>query len=210
MNKDQVKEHIVQESIKLFLKYGLKSVTMDDIAKHLSMSKKTIYLHFDDKEDIIIQATSRVFEEEMHVMGEIESKAENAVEHLYQQTLFLRERIRNTSVIALHDMKKYYQKAWTKYMCFKHEGIYNSVVRNLKRGISEGLFRKDINPDILAKFRIAQIELSFEEDVFDSNSFTLVEIHEQLFQHFSYGILSEEGLKLFKTYKQKNQLHETV
>jgi len=210
MNKDQIKEHIVVESIKLFLKYGLKSVTMDDIAKNLSMSKKTIYQHFDDKEDIIIQATSRVFEEEMQMMAEIESKAENAVEHLYQQTIFLRERIRNTSAIALHDMKKYYQNAWKKYVCFKQDGIYDSVVRNLNRGISEGLFRKDINPEILAKFRIAQIELSFEEGFFENKTFSLVEIHEQLFEHFSFGILSEEGLKLFKTYKQKNPLHETV
>jgi len=83
-------------------------------------------------------------------------------------------------------------------------------VRNLNRGISEGLFRKDINPEILAKFRIAQIELSFEEGFFENKTFSLVEIHEQLFEHFSFGILSEEGLKLFKTYKQKNPLHETV
>jgi len=210
MSKDLVKENIIAESIHLFLKNGLRSVTMDDIARHLGISKKTIYQHFKDKEEIIIQSTAAVFEAETKMMEEIEKVSENAVEHLYKQTIWLRERIKNTSTTALYDMKKYYHNAWVKYKCYKHDVVYNSVIRNLKRGIKEGLFRSDINPEILAQFRIGQIELSFEKDLFPGNKFTLVEIHEQLFEHFTYGILSEKGLDLFKTYKQKNHIHETV
>jgi AcrR family transcriptional regulator len=210
MSKNVVKENIISEAIHLFMKYGLRSVTMDDIAKHLAISKKTIYQHFKDKEEIIIQSSSVVFDIENKMMEEIENEAENAVEELYNLTLCLRERIKNTSTTALYDMKKYYQKAWIKYKNFKHDVIYNSVIKNLNRGMEEGLFRSDINPEVLAQLRIGEIELSFDKDFFQKDKFSLVEIHEQLFEHFTYGILSEKGLKLFETYKQKNNINEAI
>lgn len=203
MKKDAVKENIILEAINLFMMNGLRSVTMDDIARHLGISKKTIYLHFKDKEEIIIQSTTVVFDLEKKMMEDIENDSENAVEELYKLTLCLRERIKNTNTTALYDMKKYYLNAWIKYKNFKREVIYNSVIKNLKRGIEEGLFRSDINPEILAQLRIEEIELSFNKDFFPEDQFSLVEIHEQLFEHFTYGILSEKGFKLFETYKQK-------
>jgi len=210
MSKDLTKEKIISESIHLFMTYGLRSVTMDDIAKHLSMSKKTIYQHFNDKEDIVIQATNEVFKAENKLMCEIEDGAENAVEQLYKLTIKLRETIKNTSTTALYDMKKYYPRAWEKYKDYKHNVIYNSVIDNLKRGIREGLFRENINPEILAQLRIGEIELSFNKEFFPEDEFSLVEIHDQLFEHFTYGILSKEGVKLFETYKQKNNINEAT
>ena len=210
MSKDLIKEKIIAESIDLFMTYGLKSVTMDDIAKHLGMSKKTIYQHFKDKEDIIIQATNEVFNAENRMMCAIEDEAENAVEQLYKLTIQLRETIKSTSTTALYDMKKYYPRAWEKYKDYKHNVIYNSVIDNLKRGIKEGLFRSNINPEILAQLRIGEIELSFDKEFFPKDEFSLVEIHDQLFEHFTFGILSEEGIRLFETYKQKNNIHETI
>lgn len=210
MNSTSIKDKIIAESINLFMNYGLRSVTMDDIAKHLGISKKTIYLHFKDKEDIIIQTTSKFFDSEHKKMDEIENLSENAVEHLYKLTFWLRERIKNTNTNAIYDMKKYYRLAWEKYKDYKHNVIYNSVIKNLKRGMKEGLFRNDINPEVLSQLRIGQIELSFNKEIFPEDKFTLVEIHEQLFDHFTYGILSKKGLDLFETYKQKNNINETV
>ena len=210
MNSTLIKDKIITESLGLFMNYGLRSVTMDDIAKHLGISKKTIYLHFKDKEEIIMQSTSMYFDSEHKKMDEIEKMADNAVEHLYKLTFWLRERIKNTNTNALYDMKKYYKKAWEKYKDYKHNVIYNSVINNLKRGIKEGLFRDDINPEVLSQLRIGQIELSFNKEIFPEDKFTLVEIHEQLFEHFTYGILSKKGLDLFETYKQKNNINETV
>jgi len=205
MGNNSVKEKIISESIDLFMNYGVRSVTMDEIAKHLGISKKTIYQHFKDKEEIIIQSTALYFEKEHEVMDEIENGAENAVEHLFNLTICLRDRIKNTNTSVFFDLKKYYQKAFEKYKSYKHDVIFNSVLKNLRRGIEEGLFRSDINPEILAYLRIGEIELSFNKEYFPEDKFTLVEIHEQLFDHFTYGILSEKGFKLFETYKQKEK-----
>ena len=206
MGNNSVKEKILTESIDLFMNYGVRSVTMDEIAKHLGISKKTIYQHFKDKEEIIIQTTALYFDKEHKVMDEIENGAENAVEHLYNLTICLRDRIKNTNTSVLFDLKKYYQKAFEKYKRYKHDVIFNSVLKNLKRGIEEGLFRSDINPEILAHLRIGEIEMSFNKEYFPEDKFSLVDIHEQLFEHFTYGILSEKGFQLFKTYKQKESI----
>ncbi|MCK5101198.1 MAG: TetR/AcrR family transcriptional regulator, partial [Cyclobacteriaceae bacterium] len=112
MRNDSVKEKIIEESIVLFMKYGVRSVTMDDVAKHLGISKKTIYLHFKDKEEIILLSTSVYFEKEQRDMEEIENGTENAVEHLYNLSVCLRDRLRNINSSVLFDLKKYYKSAW--------------------------------------------------------------------------------------------------
>ena len=203
MENDLIKEKIISESIELFMKYGLRSVTMDDIAKHLGISKKTIYQHFKDKEEIILLSTSIYFEKEQKDMEEIENGTENAVEHLYNLSVCLRERLRNINSSILYDLKKYYKSAWDNYKNHKHNVIFNSVFNNLKRGMAEGLFRSDINPEILAYLRIGEIELTFNQGYFPEEKFTVVEIQEQIFEHFTHGILSEKGFKLLETYKQK-------
>jgi AcrR family transcriptional regulator len=203
MGNEGIKEKIISESIELFMSYGLRSVTMDDIAKHLGISKKTIYQHFKDKEEIIFLATAMHFEKEHKSMKEIASGTENAVEELYNITICLREKTKKTNSSVLFDLKKYYKRAWDNYQKYKHDSIFNSVLNNLKRGIVEGLFRSDVNPEILAYLRIAQIELTFNKEYFPEEKFTLNEIHEQVFEHYTHGILSEKGLKLLETYKQK-------
>ena len=202
METDKIKENIITEAIGLFMNYGVKSVTMDDIARHLGVSKKTIYQLFRDKEDIIMQTTEYYFRHEMQVMEDIADNAENAVDHLYKLTVCLREGMGKTSMATLYDLKKYYVKAWNQYKAFKHDVIYKSVLKNMQRGMDEGLFRLDINPEILAHLRIGEIELSFNREFFPDDKYSIVEIHQQLFDHFTYGILSEKGLKLFETYKQ--------
>jgi len=106
MEVNSIKDKIISESIELFLKYGVKSVTMDDIAKHLGMSKKTIYQHFKDKEEMIIQATDQYFKTEHERMEGIEEGAENAVEALYNLTVCLREQLKNTKNNVIYDLEQ--------------------------------------------------------------------------------------------------------
>jgi len=203
MEKEQIKEKIISESIGLFMQYGMKSVTMDDIARHMGISKKTIYLNFKDKEEIILCATERYLESEMKVMESLHSTSENAVEHLYKITVCLRDRMKNTNSSVLYDLKKYYSAAWEKFVTYKHEVIFKLVLSTLKEGIDEGWFRNDINAEIMAYLRLGEIDLSFNREYFPDERFSIAEIHEQLFEHFTYGILSHKGLHLYESYKQK-------
>lgn len=205
MEKSKVKEKIILESIELFMRYSLKSVTMDDIAKNLGISKKTIYLHFKDKEEIIYLTTSMYFEKEKIEMDEMKKDSNNALEHLFNISIWLQERLRNINRSILFDLKKYYKRAWENYKRHKQEVIFDCVRNNLKLGIEEGLYRSSINPEILSYLRIGVIELTFDKGNFPEDKFTISEINEQIFDHFTHGILSAKGIKQLETYKKLNK-----
>lgn len=202
MSSHSVKTEILTEAVELFMRYGIKSVTMDDIARHLSISKKTIYQFFKDKEEIIMLSTKEHIEQESKDFEEIENSSSNAIEHLYKISLCMRERIRDLNPSLLYDLHKYYKKAWTLYQSFKDEVVYNSLIKLMNQGVQEGYFRSDINPGILAILRIEEIQMSFNTEIFHKNKYELKEIHAQMFDHFIYGILTPKGLSLLNTYKQ--------
>lgn len=203
----EVKEEIINRSIVLFMRYGIKSVTMDDIARELGISKKTIYQHFSDKDDIINIATKRHIDMECEKMLEIGKTANNAVEHLHLISLRMRETFKNMNSAVLYDLKKYHKNAWNIFLDFKTNLIFNEVVNTLNSGIEEGYFRKEIDAGILATLRVAEIQMSFDQDYFSHEEYSLMEIQSHLLDHFIHGILTPKGLELFNTYK--NQLiHE--
>jgi AcrR family transcriptional regulator len=185
------------------MEYGVRSVTMDDIARHLAMSKKTIYLHFKDKKQIIVVATREHFAKEQALLTSIEEQSENAFEALFSMTMCIRQQVKTLKSNLLFDLKKYYPEAWEIYMGFKQDVIYNSMIKNMKRGIAEGLYRSDIDPVILAHLRFGEVELAFNPDYFPSDQFNFMEVHQQMFEHFAYGLLTKQGLKLFDAYKKK-------
>jgi len=205
--EEEVKNLITQKSIELFLRYGIKRVTMDDIANNLGISKKTIYQHFKDKEEIISIATQRHMEYECNVMLGVSKKASNAVEHLFLISKCMRESFGYINSSILYDLKKYYKRAWEVYQKFENDVIYNEIENTLKKGIEEGYFREEIDVNILSKLRLYQIQMSFDQEFFSEKEYSILDVQTQLLEHFTYGILSEKGLKLFKQYK--NQLiHE--
>jgi TetR/AcrR family transcriptional regulator, cholesterol catabolism regulator len=208
MNKSEIREEIIRESTELFLRYGIRSVSMDDIARHLSISKKTIYQYFSDKEELILNVTRNYLEEEMKELEEIASGSGNTIEHLHRIGLCLRQKMQNLHHNLLFDLEKYHRKAWSLYLAFKNDYIFNGLCRILHKGIQEGYFRPEIRPEILAKLRIEQIQLSLNAEVFPRDEFELTEIQDQLYQHFIHGILTEKGLRLFKTYHAKTTVDE--
>jgi len=204
---DVVKDQIIDESVGLFLKHGIKRVTVDDIAKHFSISKKTFYKYFKDKEDLILLGTKRHLESESMRILNTTHEAENAVEHLHLISKCMRENFRHLNQNILFDLKKYYSQAWKLYLDFEKNVIYKQVLDTLVSGIEEGYFRKDIYPEILAKLRMLEIQMSFDTEIFPDNKYGVMEIQFQLFDHFIHGILTPTGLELFDQYK--NQLtHE--
>lgn len=204
INRDEEgKSLIIKRSIELFLKYGLKRVTMDDIAKELGISKKTIYQHFKDKEEIISIATQKHMEYECDIMRDVRNNSENAVEQLFLISKCMRNSFSHINSSILYDLRKYYKKAWEIYRKFEKEVIYREIENTLKNGIKEGYFRKEINVPILTKLRMNQIRMSFDQELFPQREYSILDVQTQLLEHFTYGILSEKGLVLFNQYKKQ-------
>jgi AcrR family transcriptional regulator len=208
MARKEIRDKIIEESALLFIRYGIKSVTMDDIARHLSISKKTIYQFFTDREEIILSATKLYLKRETEELQEVERNAENAIDQLHKLSICMREKIRNLNQRLLFDLEKYHDSAWQEFLKYKRETVFDSLIRIMNKGIKEGYFRSDIQPEILARLRVEQIELSFRDDVFPSKEFKLSDIHEQLYDHFVHGILTEKGLQLLKEYQANTEINE--
>ena len=161
-----VRENIIQASHDLFMRFSIKSITMDDIAKQLSISKKTIYQYFKDKNDLVLQVTRDHLEEEKQEIQTIKENSSNAIEILIEESLCLRRNITDMNPSLLFDLKKYHHQAWALYLESKEKVYIRSLVETLQRGVEQGLFRQEINPEILAVLRVEQIQMSLENLIY--------------------------------------------
>ena len=203
-----MKEKILEEAGHLYMQYGVRSVTMDDIANSLSVSKKTIYQYFKDKDEIVTQSIFALIERDKQEFRNISDEAENVIEEFHLVSLCVRRMVDEINPSLLFDLKKYHTRAWEIYLNYKEDFIFNMVFDNMEKGKKEGYFRKEVNPNILARLRVEEIEMSFDNKVFPRNKFDFTEIHVQLLKHFLYGIMTDTGIKLFESYESKTVDHE--
>jgi AcrR family transcriptional regulator len=171
---------------------------MDEIAKHLSISKKTIYQYFKDKNDLVCQVTLAHLEEEKLEIEKIKEETSNAIETLIEESLCLRRNINDMNPSLLFDLKKYHHQAWGMYLDSKEKVYIRSLKETLETGIKEGFFRPEIDPQILAVLRVEQIEMSLENLIYPRSRFEFTQVQTQLFDHFLNGLVSEKGRRLLK------------
>jgi len=195
-------KRILQGARELFFKYGIKSVTMDDIAKHLAMSKKTIYQFFRDKDEIVTQLTEDSFRERQKEFDEIFSSSKDAIHEILQAMQQVGSVFTQMNPNLFYDMQKYHPAAWKKFREFKEQCVMKMVERNLESGKIQGFYRTDIDSRIMAKFRIEQVEMAMNPDTFPPDKFNLTQVQVALLDHFLHGIATLKGHKLINKYKQ--------
>ncbi|WP_295796103.1 TetR/AcrR family transcriptional regulator [Mucilaginibacter sp.] len=197
-------ERIIQGGEELFLTAGIKSVTMDDIAKHLGMSKKTIYQFFKDKNDLVIALVTKKLKEDEEQMEDIISKSSNVIEEMINMMKCSEDIFSRINPIVIHDMQKYHPDAWAQFQKFKAEVIVTTLEELLTKGIKQGYIRPDIDVRILARMRVAQVELGFNTKEFPIAEFNPWKVQVQFLEHFNYGICTLKGYKLLNQYKNIN------
>ncbi|PWJ54747.1 AcrR family transcriptional regulator [Dyadobacter jejuensis] len=188
----------------LFWRYGIKSVTMDDIAKDLGISKRTIYQHFKDKNEIVEKVIKSKLNDEECQMQELEENSLNPIDEIVNISTHIRESLGSMNPSVLFDLKKYHPEGWALFREFKKSMVIQSVRDNLIKGQQAGLFRLDIDVEVLSRLRIEQIEMAFDPSIFAFGQFDIVEVQIQFLDHFVRGILSPEGFNYY------NQLPSTA
>lgn len=178
---------------------------MDDIARHLAVSKKTLYQHFADKEDIVTLTCKAHLERNAEDFRNIRKTARHAIEELVQLSVCLKREVQDMNPSVLFDLQKYHPKAWQVWLDHKNKFIREAVVRNLKQGITEGYFRPEIDPEVIATVRLEMVQLAFNEEVFPREKFKLPDVQMQIFDHFVLGLLTDKGRKQYLKCKQANK-----
>ncbi len=195
-------DRIIEGSSELFLKSGIKSITMDDIAKYLGMSKKTIYQHFADKSEMVAAIVQAKLQRDEKQMREITESSANVIEQLIRMTKCSEVVLTKINASAFHDMKKYYPEAFKIFREFKQTHIVKTIENLLEKGINQGFIRPDIDIKIIAQMRVNQIEMGFDNDLFPPAIYSIWKVQQQFEDHFNYGICTLKGYKLLNQYKE--------
>ena len=208
MEEINIKDKIIKGAEDLFTRYGVRSISMDDIARHLSVSKKTLYQHFADKEDIVTLTCKAHLDRNSKEFDFIKGQAKNAIEELANLSICLKRNMEEINPSLLFDLQKYHPRAWNVWLNHKNKFIRDSVVRNIRQGIEEGYYRPEINAEVIGAMRLELVQIAFDEDVFPRDQFRLPEVQMEIFDHFVYGLVTEKGRKLYQKYKEKVNNHQ--
>lgn len=195
------KDRILEGAEELFFKAGIRSVTMDEIARHLGMSKKTIYQFYRDKDDIVSALIQSRLEQDKEEMCKIGNTSSNVMEELINMMKHSEDFFSKVNPILIHDLQKYYPEAWAFFQQFKANVVIDSMQQILDRGIEQGYVRADIDTKVMARMRVWQIELGFDSSLYPHNEFNSWKVQLQFLEHFIYGICTEKGYQIISQYK---------
>lgn len=205
----EAKERILEKTHDLFNRYGIRSVSMDDIAAQLGMSKKTLYQYYADKDELVNAVFTKVLDVNKSECISCKQKGENPIHEIFLSFDMVEEMLTTMNPAVLFDMQKYHPSAFRKFLDYKNNFLYKMISANLKEGVDEELYREDIDIEILTRFRLYTVMLSFDSEVFPSNKSSLVYIEQQLLEHFLFGIATPKGQKLIQKYKTQRIKNQT-
>jgi AcrR family transcriptional regulator len=168
-----MKEKIISKAKELFLKLGFKSITMDDIAGEMCISKKTIYKYFANKEILIEESTEVLTEEVNHLINNIVEKDCNAIEENFEIRRMFRDMFRSTETSPIFQLKKHYPEIYAKLHNNQIKECQSVFRQNIEKGIVQGLYRKDINIELYIRFYYTLIFNIHENTVFENEAFQL-------------------------------------
>lgn len=192
---------ILDRSKALFLRYGVRSVTMDDVAAELGISKKTLYQHVRNKADLIDKITDEHIEFEKGCIDQFAEGTQNAIDELLRIAQHVVQMVGKMQPTLMYDLRKYYHATWKKIDAFHLGHVYRVMRDNLQRGMDEGLYRSDIDTDIIAKLYVFKTQLLTDEELFPHDSYDREMLVREYLRYHLYGILSETGLQWLKEHE---------
>ncbi|MBF9221569.1 TetR/AcrR family transcriptional regulator [Hymenobacter ruricola] len=198
----EIKDRILNHAQALFMRNGIKSVSMDDIAADMAMSKKTLYKWFENKDQIVLATMNRHLNQVQGECAAVAGPAANAIEEMLTISRWADEQFSNVHPSIFNDLKKYHPVAWELFGRHKNSFILEQITRNLRRGMAEGLFRPDLDVDVLARLNLAQIELAFDPTLYPPAQFSPMRVNRVFDEHFLLGVATLKGHKLINDYRQ--------
>jgi AcrR family transcriptional regulator len=184
---------ILEIATEQFSRYGVRAVTMEDIARQGGISKKTIYLEFADKKVLVKEAFAVLLEEDRKKLNCILEAEDGVIEHLVKTSKMVRQRLQYINPLVFMEVQRYFPDAWKMFEDFKVQVIMEDLVNVIEKGKLLGYFRPEIDSQILAKVRINQITSMFDAENISRPDYNPVEEQMVMLDHFLHGIFTEKG-----------------
>jgi len=201
-----MKESILQKATELFLTLGFKSVTMDDIAHKMGISKKTIYQHFKTKHELVEATSFELFELIAGGINCICALENNPIDEIYNIKQFVMQHLKDEKSSPQYQLQKYYPKIFNSLKQKQFEVMHHCVANNLNRGITQHLFRKNINIDFINRIYFSGIMTIKDRDLFPENQFSMNVLMENFIEYHLRGICTQKGLDYLQNYIAKNKI----
>ncbi len=198
---------IVDKSIKLFFRYGIKSVSMMDLARELGMSKKTLYQYIENKADLVKQGVALHLKKSEDMCLNVIEPEKNAIEEMLDIGNQVYLQLATVNLVMMYDLRKYYPETWELLKQHREKFIFSVIQTNIKKGVKQGVYRSNINAEIIARLYLAKTVASIEDEYFAQIHLRPSDLFLEAFKYHIYGIASEEGIHFLKNninkYKNK-------
>ena len=172
---------------------------MDDVAKHLNISKKTLYQYFADKEDLVRNIVELEYNNRKKCFQEIIKRKDlNAIEELFEIYRMINTMFRDYNASMEYDIHKYYPELFTKVKEVRRKRMYDTMYSNMNKGKREGLYRKELNSKIIARLLVFKVENMFDNDIFTMEELVSVKVFNEVFVYHLQGILNANGRTFFE------------
>ena len=200
VNQSMIKQQIITKSEELFMRYGIRSVSMDDIARELGISKKTLYQQVENKSDLIRQIFAERSFLERQAIEAMRNESDNAIEEMVEVARFMISRLRLVSPTSRYDLEKYYQDIHRELDHLHMTFFTHFIQENLVRGIAEGLYRRSTKVGLVAKFFVGMATRLAHNEYFSVKEHSLEDLVSQLFVYHMHGVASEKGMQVVRKY----------
>ena len=198
--------NIITKSAELFLRYGVKNLTMDEIAKQLGMSKKTIYLYVANKSDLVKKVMQSHLDKEDTFIKEVQKSSKNALEENLRTMTFMSQELQGFNAVVFFELQKYYPESYALFNEHREKVAVRRILNNLKAGIKEGLYRKDIDTEIVSRIFVSALDILIDQQRFPSKKYHFYNLYKEFVNYHLGGILTPKGV----TYLEQSKLLKSL
>lgn len=207
--KMEPKERISAKAEELFMQFGIRSVSMDDIAHSLGMSKKTLYQYYTDKDELVYAMIESHIRDMQQDCESCREQANDAIHEIFITMERIVDELSNMNPMVLYDLEKFHHKAFLHFKEHKDKYLVKIVRNNIEWGISQGLYRENVNVDVMSKYRMESMMIPFNVTVFPPGKYNLATISEMIIENFIYGLATIKGHQLIQQYYEQRKNHLT-
>lgn len=194
----EIRDRIIEGAATLFKTYGIRAVTMDSLAGHIGMSKRTIYENFADKDEILEGVLQMMAERQKLLVKRILDESENAIDAIFKLLETNRDHIQEMSPAFHADIRKYHREVLMHKADKCEMPDYRNNLEVIEKGVKQKLFRKDINPDIVNRCLYALARLTMDGELYPFEDFTRREIIKNVVINYLRGISTDDGNQLIE------------
>ena len=188
------KEKIVNGALELYKRMGVKSVNMDKVATNLGISKKTLYVYFDNKQDLVNHCFQKHYDLVSEMINTTAAQFENAIDELFAIDESCSLVMKQTNPYLLGELKRYYPNTWALIDQLKQKLLFNIMKKNLNKGVEQGIYRKEIDVDIIAKLMINRIDALINEEVFPLTHYDFRKLLTEIRIYHLRGVATLKGI----------------